>query len=84
MDLLKCSNVPSNVGDVVKLIDTRLTDDDIELFLIIHNIDGMMLRNAKAQTVLASISKIKNVHTIATIDHINAPLCKYIFLWMNK
>lgn len=84
MDLLKCSNVPSNVGDVVKLIDTRLTDDDIELFLIIHNIDGMMLRNAKAQTVLASISKIKNVHTIATIDHINAPLCKYIFFRMNK
>ncbi|KAI8424241.1 hypothetical protein MSG28_002812 [Choristoneura fumiferana] len=90
MDLLKCNNVPSNVGDVVKLIDTRLTEDDMELFLIIHNIDGTMLRNAKAQTVLASISQIKNVHTIATIDHINAPLLwdhsklsKFQFTWWD-
>ncbi|XP_061711160.1 origin recognition complex subunit 2 [Cydia pomonella] len=74
MDLLKCSHVPSNVGDVVKLIETRLSDEDTELFLIIHNIDGTMLRNAKAQTTLASLCQIKNVHTIATIDHINAPL----------
>ncbi|KAJ8733351.1 hypothetical protein PYW08_001649 [Mythimna loreyi] len=74
IDLLENSHVPSNVGDVVNLIDTQLTENGIDLFLIIHNIDGTMLRNAKAQSMLASISQIKNVHTIATIDHINAPL----------
>lgn len=77
IDLLENSHVPSNVGDIVNLIDSQLTDNGVDLFLIIHNIDGSMLRNAKAQAMLASISQIRNVHTIATIDHINAPLCKY-------
>lgn len=77
IDLLENSTVPSNVGDVVNLIDNQLTENNMDLFLIVHNIDGTMLRNAKAQSTLASISQIKNVHTIATIDHINAPLCKY-------
>ncbi|KAL3613101.1 Origin recognition complex subunit 2 [Castilleja foliolosa] len=36
--------------------------------------NGPMLRNAKSQAMLASISQIHNVHTIASIDHINAPL----------
>lgn len=76
VDLLDNSHVPSNVGDVVNLIDTQLRENGMDLFLIVHNIDGTMLRNAKAQSTLASISQISNVHTIATIDHINAPLCK--------
>ncbi|KAJ8727516.1 hypothetical protein PYW07_001635 [Mythimna separata] len=74
IDLLENSHIPSNVGDVVNLIDTQLTENGMDLFLIVHNIDGPMLRNSKAQSMLASISQIKNVHTIATIDHINAPL----------
>lgn len=77
VDLLENTHVPSNIGDVVNLIDTQLAENGMELFLLIHNIDGAMLRNAKAQATLASISQIKNVHTIATIDHINAPLRKY-------
>lgn len=79
VDLLENSHVPSNLGDVVNLIDTQLTENDVDIFLIVHNIDGTMLRNAKAQATLSSLSQIKNVHTIATIDHINAPLCKYKF-----
>lgn len=77
VDLLEFTHVPSNIGDVVNLIDTQLTEKGVDVFLIIHDIDGAMLRNAKAQATLASISQIRNVHTIATIDHINAPLCKY-------
>lgn len=78
IDLLENSSVPSNIGDIVNLIDTQLTENQMDLFLIVHNIDGTMLRNSKAQSTLASLSQIKNVHTIATIDHINAPLCKYL------
>lgn len=77
VDLLENTHVPSNLGDVINLIDTQLDDNDVEIFLIVHNIDGVMLRNAKAQATLSSLSQIKNIHTIATIDHINAPLCKY-------
>lgn len=77
IDLLQNNSVPSNISDVVSLIDSQLEENGIELFLIIHNLDGTMLRNAKTQSIWASIAQIKNVHTIATIDHINAPLCKY-------
>ncbi|CAB3236977.1 unnamed protein product [Arctia plantaginis] len=90
VDLLENSNVPSNLGDIVNLIDTQLTENGVDLFLIIHNIDGTMLRNAKAQSTLASLSQIKKVHTIATIDHINAPLLwdhtklsKFKFTWWD-
>jgi origin recognition complex subunit 2 len=77
IDLLENTHIPSNLGDITTLIETQLMEYDIELFLIIHNIDGSMLRNSKAQATLSSISQIRNVHTIATIDHINAPLRKY-------
>lgn len=77
IDLLGNNHIPANIGDTVSLIDSQLTENEAELFLIIHNIDGAMLRNSKTQAALASLSQIKNVHMIATIDHINAPLCKY-------
>ncbi|CAH2991666.1 unnamed protein product [Chilo suppressalis] len=90
VDVLENSHVPSNLGDVVSLIDTQLRDCGMHLFLIIHNIDGTMLRNSKAQSALASISQIENVHTIATMDHINAPLLwdhsklsKFKFTWWD-
>ncbi|XP_026737065.1 origin recognition complex subunit 2 isoform X2 [Trichoplusia ni] len=90
IDLLENSSVPSNIGDIVNLIDTQLTENQMDLFLIVHNIDGTMLRNSKAQSTLASLSQIKNVHTIATIDHINAPLLwdhnklsKFKFTWWD-
>ncbi|XP_063824530.1 origin recognition complex subunit 2 [Ostrinia nubilalis] len=90
VDLLENTHVPSNLGDVISLIDTQLNENDIELFLIVHNIDGVMLRNAKAQATLSSLSQIKNIHTIATIDHINAPLLwdhsklsKFKFTWWD-
>ncbi|XP_075971594.1 origin recognition complex subunit 2 [Anticarsia gemmatalis] len=90
IDLLENNHVPANLGDIVNLIDTQLTENGVDLFLIVHNIDGTMLRNAKAQATLASISQIKNVHTIATIDHINAPLLwdhsklsKFKFTWWD-
>ncbi|XP_026321843.1 origin recognition complex subunit 2 isoform X2 [Hyposmocoma kahamanoa] len=90
IDLLGNSTVPSNISDVVSLIENQLKEKGMELFLIIHNIDGTMLRNAKTQSTLASIAQIKNIRTIATIDHINAPLLwdhsklsKFNFTWWD-
>lgn len=90
IDLLENTHVPSNVGDVVSLIESQLSESCTDLFLIIHNIDGSMLRNFKSQSVLASLAQLKNVHLIATIDHINAPLLwdhsklsKFNFTWWD-
>ncbi|XP_006636793.1 origin recognition complex subunit 2 [Lepisosteus oculatus] len=47
---------------------------DFHLYLIIHNIDGLMLRGEKTQQTLAQLAAIPNLHLIASIDHINAPL----------
>lgn len=84
IDLLENSRVPSNIGDTIDLIDCQLSENNVDLFLIVHNIDGDMLRNSKSQAVLASLAQLKNVHMIATIDHINAPLCKFSFFLMKK
>lgn len=49
---------------------------DVHLFLVIHNIEGDGLRNSKAQNVLSMLAVLKNVHIVASIDHINGPLSK--------
>ncbi|CAH0729378.1 unnamed protein product, partial [Brenthis ino] len=90
IDLLENTHVSSNIGDVVSLIDSQLIEYSVELFLIVHNIDGIMLRSSKAQSVLANLARLKNIHLIATIDHINAPLLwdhnklsKFNFTWWD-
>ena len=45
-----------------------------EVFLVIHNLDGPMLRNDQAQAALSILAVSKRVHVIASVDHINAPL----------
>ncbi|KAJ7381250.1 Origin recognition complex subunit 2 [Desmophyllum pertusum] len=45
-----------------------------EVFVIIHNIDGSMLRSKKTQTILSLLAEVDAIHVIASIDHINAPL----------
>ena len=45
-----------------------------KLFLLIHNIDGHMLRSPNTQAALAHLATSCNIHLVASIDHINAPL----------
>ncbi|XP_069471540.1 origin recognition complex subunit 2 isoform X2 [Ambystoma mexicanum] len=49
-------------------------DSSLELYLIIHNVDSQMLRGDKTQQVLGQLASVPNIHLIASIDHINAPL----------
>ncbi|XP_047135877.1 origin recognition complex subunit 2 isoform X2 [Hydra vulgaris] len=63
------------------------SDKSNKLFVIIHNIDGAMLRSTNVQAALSHIASAKNVHLIASIDHINAPLiwdqsCLSLFNWV--
>ena len=59
-----------------------------DVFLIIHNIDGPMLRGETAQTALSLLAQSPSIHILASIDHINAPLSwdqrklsKFNWLW---
>lgn len=90
--------------DIVTISATARTDHEIvdgiavafqrspktHLFLVIHNIDGPMLRKTKDQHILSRLAKIPNIHLLASVDHINAPLMwdqtclsNYNFLWYD-
>ncbi|XP_018425654.1 PREDICTED: origin recognition complex subunit 2 [Nanorana parkeri] len=49
-------------------------DSSLVLYLLIHNLDSHMLRGDKCQQVLGQLASISNIHLLASIDHINAPL----------
>lgn len=63
--------VPEQV-EYIKSFYSRTTADP--LFMIIHNLDGPMLRAAKTQSVLANLAALRSIHLVASFDHINAPL----------
>lgn len=70
----------TNVFDACETIAEAFESrPDVHLYLIVHNIEGEMLRNSKSQTVLAKLAAVENIHLIASIDHINAPLGEYFY-----
>uniref|UniRef100_A0A1Q3EVU6 Origin recognition complex subunit 2 n=1 Tax=Culex tarsalis TaxID=7177 RepID=A0A1Q3EVU6_CULTA len=74
-DILDLNLHSGNHHEVVDAIEEEFRFlPETHLFLIVHNLDGTMLRNGKAQNVLARLAKIDNVHLLASIDHINTPL----------
>ncbi|CAL6330144.1 unnamed protein product [Bathycoccus prasinos] len=44
------------------------------LYLVVHNIDGVAMRNAETQSILGELSSFPRVHLIASVDHVNV-LC---------
>ncbi|XP_019535543.2 origin recognition complex subunit 2 [Aedes albopictus] len=74
-DLLDLNVHSGNFHELVDIIEEEFSYlPDTHLFLIVHNLDGTMLRNGKAQNILARLAKIDNIHMLASIDHINTPL----------
>lgn len=79
VDMLEQPSVGENPHETVDMIEEEMKQiPALHIFLILHNIDGTMLRNDKAQSVLSRLANIKNVHIIASIDHINTPLRKFL------
>lgn len=73
INLLELKENPANVYEACDLIEREFNYIlDTHLYLIIHNID--MMRSGKAQSVFARLAAVSNIHLIASIDHINAPL----------
>ncbi|CAE1162150.1 ORC2 [Acanthosepion pharaonis] len=69
--------------DQCEFIKNTLESAKRDFYLLIHNIDGVMLRPAKVQNILSFLSKIKGFHIVASIDHINAPLIWDQTRWMK-
>uniref|UniRef100_A0A8C2BEX8 Origin recognition complex subunit 2 n=1 Tax=Cyprinus carpio TaxID=7962 RepID=A0A8C2BEX8_CYPCA len=64
-----------NPADQIDFIIRTLREDPSNhVFLIIHNIDGPMLRGDRTQQALGQLAALPNMHLLASIDHINAPL----------
>ncbi|XP_068756922.1 origin recognition complex subunit 2-like isoform X1 [Montipora capricornis] len=74
--VLMCDGSFKSVTDQCDYIKEALISNKglEELFIIIHNIDGSMLRSKKSQTILSLLAEEDTIHIIASIDHINAPL----------
>ena len=84
-DILDMALTSNNLNEIVDIIEDEFNYiPDTHLYLIIHNIDGIMLRNNKAQLILSRLAKIRNIHLLASIDHINTPLCKQFNLMQLK
>ena len=75
---------------IMKAYNDGVENEPIEddLYLIIHNIDGPMLRNDVSQTILSNLAAHPRIHLICSIDHINSPLlwdqnklAKFNFIW---
>lgn len=79
-DIMEMTSYGSTPHEIVSAIEEEMKGPlkAIHIFLIVHNIDGAMLRNDKSQTILSRLAAIKNIHLISSVDHINTPL-----LWNN-
>ncbi|XP_055494440.1 origin recognition complex subunit 2 [Leucoraja erinacea] len=78
-----------NPMDQLGFIVRSFNDNPIlDLYLLIHNIDGQMLHGDRNQQILSQLAAIPGIHLLASIDHLNAPLmwdqtrsCHFNWLW---
>ncbi|KAH9325415.1 hypothetical protein KI387_005593, partial [Taxus chinensis] len=50
-------------------------EDEYFVYVVVHNIDGPGLRESEMQQYLANLAACSQVRFVASIDHVNAPLC---------
>lgn len=90
-EILEAEGTYKSPLDQVEFIKSQFeTKDYRDFFLVVHNIDGVMLRPEKIQNILSLLSQIRGFHIVASIDHINAPLIwdqtkcsRYRWLWYD-
>lgn len=75
-DILEASHCPVNLNDALIAAREELEENEFPIFIIINSIDGIALRGSKQQNILSKVAELPNIHIIATVDHINAPLRK--------
>ncbi|XP_023171405.2 origin recognition complex subunit 2 [Drosophila hydei] len=74
-EILDAGPSPANAHEAVDMIEEEFAlIPEAHLYLIVHNLDGAMLRNVKSQAILSRLARVPNIHLLASIDHINTPL----------
>uniref|UniRef100_A0A182LSP6 Origin recognition complex subunit 2 n=1 Tax=Anopheles culicifacies TaxID=139723 RepID=A0A182LSP6_9DIPT len=74
-DLLDLQLQTSVHHETINEIEHELSlQPDLHVFLLVHNLDGAAMRNERMQATMSRLASIPNIHLVATIDHINAPL----------
>ncbi|XP_037537408.1 origin recognition complex subunit 2 [Nematolebias whitei] len=74
-EVLELEGSSRTPADQVQLVSQTLGErPDLHVYVLIHNIDGPMLRGEKTQSALGQLASLPNLHLVASIDHINAPL----------
>lgn len=69
-----------SMDDIISFLNNQTSEDGVDgVCLLIHNIDGPALRDAESQQCLAQVSCCPQIHIVASVDHVNAPL-----LWDKK
>jgi hypothetical protein len=68
-----------SIDDIISFLNNQASEDsDDHVCLLIHNIDGPALRDAESQQCLAQVSCCPQICIVASVDHVNAPLCKFL------
>ena len=76
---LSQSFASQSIDDIISFLNNQTSEDsDDNVCLLIHNIDGPALRDAESQQCLAQVSCCPQVRVVASVDHVNAPLCKFL------
>lgn len=65
----------SSVEDLLAFLNHD--EGSAHIYVIVHNIDGPGVRDDDVQRTLASVAASRNVRFAASIDNVNAPICKY-------
>jgi len=91
-EILGVENPPSSVPEQLEYVYNHYSNPDTTspLYILLHNIDGPMLRANHIQRNLAHLCSLPNVRLVASVDHINAPLildsnrtAEYNILWFD-
>ncbi|XP_064551250.1 origin recognition complex subunit 2 [Drosophila montana] len=90
-EILDAGPSSANAHEAVDMIEEEFAlIPETHLYLIVHNLDGAMLRNVKSQAILSRLARVPNIHLLASIDHINTPLLwdqnklsNYNFSWWD-
>lgn len=66
-----------SLDELILFLNGRWAEEkDFFICIVVHNIDGPGLRDSDTQQCLARIAACSHARIIASIDHVNAPLCK--------
>lgn len=66
-----------SMDDLLAFMDEPISEEnDCFVCVVIHNIDGPGLRDSDTQQYLAHVAACSHVRMVASIDHVNTPLCK--------